>query len=162
MKRLIPTAALAVFFSLSLSGCYTQFGRPGPETGERTRYRDYDYTYDYYDDYYYWGYLSPWSYGYPYYSYGFFYSPWWYDQIYYYYYPGDDYRAGSKFIRSRSHDYTPSPMPPSSGVIVNPPSQPSGGEVRIKSGNDSAGGSDKGSQAGQQQNSQGKSTRTRR
>ncbi len=157
MRKLIQTAVLAVFFSLIQSGCYTQFGKPTPETGERTRYLDYDY-----DDYYYHrGYSSPWFYGYPYYSYGYFYSPWWYDQIYYYYYADDGYRSGYKSVRSRDHGYSPSPLPPSNGGIAAPPSNPPpSGEVRIKSGSDSRGNSGNG--GSRKIDSGGKSTRDRR
>ncbi len=153
MRKLFSTAVLAVFFSLYLSGCYTQFGKPEPETGARQTYNDYTY-----DDYY-WGYLSPGFFGYPYYTYGFFYSPWWYDQIYYYY-TDDNNSSNSKFVRSRYHN-NPLPPPPSSGGILPPSNTPSTGEVKIRSGNDSR---QSGEESGpeKKEKSEGKSTRRRR
>ncbi|MEE9554212.1 MAG: hypothetical protein V3W18_07940 [candidate division Zixibacteria bacterium] len=152
MRKFFPTAVLAVFFSLYLSGCYTQFGKPEPVTGEKQSYNDYEN-----DDYDYSGYLSPGFFGYPYYTLGFFYSPWWYDQFYYY--TDEENRSDSKFIRYRDHG-NPLP-PPSSGGILPPSNSPSTGEVKIRSGSDSQNSADE-SESEKKEKSKGKSTRRRR
>ena len=153
MRKFFPTAVLAVFFSLYLSGCYTQFGRPEPETGEK--HSNVGYADDVYD---YPGYVSPGFFGYPYYTLGYFYSPWWYDQLYYYI--DEENRSDTKFIRYRGHT-DPPPSPPSSGGILPPSNLPSTGEVKIRSGSDSHE-SGKKSEPKKKEKSKGKSTRRRR
>lgn len=161
MRRLIPTAVLAVFLSLFISGCYTQLKGPEPRTGERTYEGDYyrgDYSpYYYWDDYWY-----PSFFGFPYYNYGFFYSPWWYDPGFYYYYYGNGNLGTSKALRDRGHDGL-QPSPPA-GVIIrqpdSPPAPSDGGKARSgDEGRPSSGGND---QQPKKTNSEGKTTRTRR
>ena len=156
MRKLISTAVLAAFFSLFLSGCYTQLKGPEPKTSERTYHEEY-----YYDNSpYYWGdYCYPAFFGFPYYNYGFFFSPWWYDPGFYYY-DGNDNFGSSKFLRSRRHDDV-QPSPPS-GVIIQQPNPPSDGGVKGRSGDGgrpSSGGND---QQPKKTDSDGKSTRGRR
>jgi len=161
MRKLVLTASLAVFFSLLISGCYTQFSGPEPKTGERYQY---NYSYGYYDDPYYWGsFCYPSFFGYPYYNYGFFYYPWYYDPGYYY---NDGPTSSRKFIRNRDRDNIP-PPPSGGGVITPPPSpppapSPSSGDVKHRSGGDSGQKSDNSGRQQKSDNSGGKSTRGRR
>jgi len=160
------TAALAVFFSTFISGCYTKFGTPEPKTGERDYSEGYsdDYTYD---EYYYWDNYYPSFFFYPYYSYGYFYSPWWYDPGYYHY--EDEYpRSGTKFERSRGHGFGGPVNPVNGGVYppanppLQPPSTPSNPqpheEKKIRSDSDSG----KKTETQKKDDSGGKSTRGRR
>jgi len=144
MKRLFPTALVAVFFLLTISGCYTKFHSPEPETGEQYSEEQDEIAYDYDDydlflEYYYPGNWFTSYYASPYFSYGNLYSPMWYAP--WYYYGGRDYVRGGgyKSVRRRGliYDNTPPPAP-----VYNPPAytpqpvNPSGSnsnETRTKS-----------------------------
>lgn len=132
MKRLIMTALTAVFLSVIIQGCYTQFKSNEPKTGEKD-YSNYQYYGDdyYYSPYYYgMGWYQPYFY-YPYPSYyGYMYSPWWYDPWYYYYDDGTHYitpNNGSKAIRRGGSRGGTSPQSPGIRYSPQAPSAPSGG-----------------------------------
>lgn len=161
MKRVFLSALVAVFLSLSISGCYTKLKGSAPATGERV------YNDTYYDDYYgdsyapynyHNGWYGSYLYGYP--SFDHFYSPWWYNPNYGGGGSSDGRTPGSKEIRSRrgnsgnnlpevpGNSYTPPPSSgQGSGTTQTPPSNSN--PPSNNGGNDST-------------NSSGKSTRGRR
>ncbi len=134
MRKLLLTALPAVFFLMSLSGCYTKLGTPRPSTGETTReHYYYDDSADYPDFPYYsgGGWQGPYLYAYPYINYGYFYNPWWYDS-WYGSDEGNNDRRYNKSARSRGHQidsppapfpgYTPPPsLPPADNTLVTDP-----------------------------------------
>jgi hypothetical protein len=129
MKKVLLTALVAVFLSLTVAGCYTRLKGPEPYTGAETYYDDLAYPYGYYSGYYsHYGWYTPYFMGSPYY-YDYFYSPWWYDP--YYYYDGRDYDGGrapsGKDIRRRGSGRGSNSLPPVPGNTYSPPPATGGG-----------------------------------
>jgi hypothetical protein len=163
MKRAYMTALVAVFLSLTITGCYTKLKGPEPGTGvENNSYNEYPYYYDnYYNPLFFQnGWYSPYYFGSPSY-FGNFYYPWWYDPYYYndgtY---GGDHFGGNKAIRGRGVNGDLPPIPSGGYVAPSPPSPPSGQSQPPSTSSPSKPNGNQGS-SGDNGNSGGKATRGR-